>query len=44
MKTYVLLHFEYKNDDTIIVKLLYRAAHSSVKLGNDCDVIFTLKM
>ena len=25
MKTYVLLHFEHKNDVTIIVKLLYRA-------------------
>ena len=23
MKTYVLLHFEHKNDVTIIVKLLY---------------------
>ena len=25
MKTYVLLHFEHRNDVTIIVKLLYRA-------------------
>ena len=25
MKTYVLLHFEHKNDFTIIVKLLYKA-------------------
>ena len=25
MKTYVLLHFEHKNDVTVIVKLLYGA-------------------
>ena len=25
MNTYILLHFEHKNDVTIIVKLLYRA-------------------
>ena len=48
MKAYVLLHFEHKNDVTIIVKLLYRAtrpqANSSVKFDNDCDVIFMFKM
>ena len=49
MKTYVLLlHFEHKNDVTIIGKLLNRATSrrqsSSVKFDNDCDVIFMFKM
>ena len=48
MKTYVLLHFEHKNDVTIIIKLCMelRAAgeSNSVKFDNDCDVIFMFKM
>ena len=44
MNAYVLLHFEQKNDITIIVKFLYRAASSSVKFDNDCDIIFMFKM
>ena len=46
MKTHVQLHFERKNDVTIIAKLLYRATShsSSVKFDNDCDVIFMFKM
>ena len=44
MKTYVLLHFEHKNDVTIIVKL-YRATRMQLvallqKFDNDCDIIF----
>ena len=35
IKTYVLSHFEYKNDVTIIVKLLY-AAHECSKNGAVC--------
>ena len=27
MKTYILLHFEHKNDVTIVIKLLYRATN-----------------
>ena len=40
MKTYVLLHFEHKNDVTIIAIHLY----SSVKFYNVCDIIFMFKM
>ena len=43
MKTYVLLHFEQKNNVTIIVNFLWShepQASSSVKLDNDCDAIF----
>ena len=44
MKIYVLLHFEHKNDVTMIVKPLQSAARSSVKFDNDCDVIFMFKL
>ena len=49
MKTYVLLHFEHKNDVTVIIKLLYLwsyepQASGSVKFDNYCDVIFMFKM
>ena len=45
METSVMLQFEHKNDVTIIVKFLFRAASceprasSAVKFDNDCDVI-----
>ena len=53
MTTYVLLHFEHKNDVTVIVKLSYGVtpgelyepqANSSVKFDNGGDVIFMFKM
>ena len=36
MKTYVLLHFEHKNDVRIIVKLLYGARVIVVQALNEC--------
>ena len=44
MKTYVMLHFEHKNDVTIIIKLHkathLQLAHSSIqKFDNDHDII-----
>ena len=36
MEAYALLHFEHKNDVTVL--------SSSVKFDNDCDVIFMFKM
>ena len=42
MKTYVLLHFEHKNDVTVTVKLMCRRQYHKldyVKLDNDSDVI-----
>ena len=47
MKTYFLLHFEYKNYVLIIIKIqsYSSAARSSIqKFENDCDVIFVFKM
>ena len=43
-ETYVLLHFEHKNDVTIIIKL-HRATHRFIQqFDNDCDVMFIFKM
>ena len=39
MNTYVLLHFEYKNDITIIIKPFLSAA-SHRDFDDDSDVIF----
>ena len=44
MNIYVLLDLEHTNDVTIVVKLLSRVAHSSVKFDNDRDVIFMFKI
>ena len=44
MKTYVLLHFEHKNDVTIIIELQTAARSSIQKLDNDCDLIFMFEM
>ena len=47
MKTYVLLHFEGKNDAIIIAKFVYSyepQVSRSVKFNNEHDVIFMFKM
>ena len=43
MNTYLLLHFEHKNDVTIIIKLHIATGYIQ-KFDNDCDVIFMFKI
>ena len=47
MNMYGQLHFEHKNDVTIVVKLLYRTMslrQVPLKFYNDLDVIFMFKI
>ena len=44
MKTFVLLHFDHKNDIKITIKI-HKATHLQLvaliqKFDNDCDIIF----